>query len=250
LVLNFNFGGLPMNIHRIALTTLAAAGVSVSVGQIASAADMPIKAARAPVAVTYNWTGFYVGANAGYGWGRSSWIDDPIFGAADLGTHTIKGGIIGGQVGYNWQSAAWVLGLEADIDWANLKGNHVDQFLSDLNTKATAVGTLTGRVGYAWSQDLLYLKGGAGWARFKYDDFVTLGGALNGSSSSTRWGWMIGGGLEHAFAANWSAKIEYNYLDFGTKRLTFGGGAGGTFVQDITDRVHLFKVGVNYRFGR
>src|SRR5712691_3265265 len=139
-----------MRARRLALKTLAVAGLSVSHGQFALAADMPIKAPRAPVAITYNWTGFYVGANAGYGWGRSSWKDDPIFGAQDLGAHTMKGGIVGGQIGYNWQSAAWVLGLEADIDWAKLKGNHVDQFLSDLNTKVTSVVTLTGRVGYAW----------------------------------------------------------------------------------------------------
>lgn len=85
-----------MGIHRFALVTLSVAGVSIGLCQFASAADMPIKAARSPVAVTYNWSGFYVGANAGYGWGRSSWKDDPIFGAADLGAHNFNGGILGG----------------------------------------------------------------------------------------------------------------------------------------------------------
>ena len=242
-----------MRLHRFflgfALTTFVAAGWSASQSEMALAADMPIKAPSRTFAIASNWTGLYIGANAGYGWGRSSWTDDPIFGASDLGSHTTRGGLVGGQIGYNWQIGTWVVGLEADVDWANLKGNHVDQFLSDLNTKTTALGTLTGRVGYAWNQTLLYGKGGAGWARFKYDDFTTLGGPLNGSSSSTRWGWTIGGGLEYAFATNWSAKVEYNYLDFGTKRLGFSGGAGGAFVQDITDRTHLVKIGVNYRFG-
>lgn len=239
-----------MRLRNLAVTSFAATFLSVGLGQVASAADMPIKGVRGPAMVVYNWTGFYVGINAGYGWGRSGWTDDPSLGASDLGAHTIKGGIVGGQIGFNWQVGAWVVGLEADIDWANLKGSHVDQFLFDLNTKMTSVGILSGRVGYAMNQTLLYLKGGAAWAQFKYDDFTTLGGPLNGVSSSTRWGWTIGGGLEHGFAPNWSAKIEYNYLDFGTERLAFSGGAGGAFVQDISERVHLLKLGVNYRFGR
>lgn len=235
--------------QRSIFAIFAVAGLSFGLGSFASAADMPIKAPRMPVAISYNWTGFYIGGNGGYGWGTSAWTDDPALGASDLGSHRTSGGILGGQIGYNWQRSAFVLGVEADIDWASLKGNHVDPLGHDINTKMNSVGTITGRIGYAWDRALLYAKGGAGWGHFKYDDFVTPGGAFNGGSSSTRWGWTIGGGLEYGFAPNWSAKVEYNYLDFGTNWLSFSGGAGGAYMEDITERVHLVKIGVNYRFG-
>jgi outer membrane immunogenic protein len=239
-----------MRIKRFALTAVSAGVFSVASGLVAFAADMPLKAPRQPVATYYNWTGFYIGANAGYGWGTSAWRDDPNLGATDLGSHAIRGGMIGGQIGYNLQVSNWVVGIEGDLDWSNIKGGHVDVLGSDINTKVTALGTVTGRVGYAQGPALFYGKGGAAWGRFKYDDFTAPGGALNGAHSSSRWGYTFGGGLEYAFGGNWSAKIEYDYMDFGTKRLNFSGGAGGAFVQDITDRIHVVKAGVNYRFGR
>lgn len=237
-----------MVLQRFFFVLLATMISSAGFGSIASAADMPIKAPRMPVATYYNWTGFYVGANGGYGWGTSAWRDDPIFGASELGSHPITGGLVGGQLGYNLQVSNWLVGIEADLDWASIKGGHVDQFGSAINTKVTSLGTVTGRIGYAQSQALVYAKGGLAWGTFKYDDFVTPGGALNGSNSSARTGWTAGGGFEYGFAANWSAKVEYNYMDFGTKRLAFAGGVGGAFVQDITDRIHVVKAGVNYRF--
>lgn len=238
-----------MRLHQLTLSAVAAAISCFAFSQAGWAADMPLKAMRMPTVVTYNWSGFYIGANAGYGWGNSSWTDDPALGATNLGGHATEGGLAGGQIGFNWQLSSWVVGVEADVDWASIKGSHVGPTGTDIRTKATALGTIAGRFGYAWDRSLIYGKAGAGWASFNYDDFVTPGGALNGSNSSTRWGWTFGAGLEYAFAANWSAKIEYNYLDFGTERMTFGGGVGGTFVQDINERIHVVKAGINYRFG-
>lgn len=237
-----------MRIQSFTLTTMAAAALCAVLGHTALAADMPIKAPRMPVATYYNWTGFYVGVNAGYGSGTSGWWDDPSLTGSDLGKHSIKGGLIGGQFGYNLQVSNWLVGLEADLDWTSIKGSHVDPLGSDLNTKITALSTITGRLGYAQGPVLLYGKGGAAWGKFKYQDFTAPGAALNGENNDSRWGWTAGGGVEYGFAANWSAKVEYNYLDFGTKRLAFSGGVGGPFVQDITDKIHVVKAGVNYRF--
>jgi outer membrane immunogenic protein len=232
--------------RTLSLTLLAATAIATGFGQLASAADMPVKAARAPVFTAYNWSGIYFGGNIGYATGRSSWTDDPTLTGADLGSHRLNNAIFGGQIGVNLQVTAWVVGVEADMNWGSLKGAHVDQFLSDLNTKTKSLGTASARLGYAFDMSLLYLKIGAAWGQFNYDDFVTAGGALNGQGSATRAGYVIGGGWEYAFAANWSAKIEYNYIDFGTKTITFNGGVAAPFVQGITERFHVVKAGVNY----
>jgi outer membrane immunogenic protein len=239
-----------MVFQRFTFAAVVGGGLGLCSGSVATAADMPVKAPRMPTAISYNWTGFYGGLNGGYAWGTSSWRDDPALGLTDLGSHTTRGGIFGGQVGYNWQDRSLVLGLEADVNWASIKGSHVDPAGSDLNTKVSWLGTLVGRVGYAQNQALLYGLAGATWATFKYQDFTAPGAGLNGENSGTRWGYTVGGGLEYAFAMNWSAKVEYNYLDFGTRRLGFSGGVSPAFTQDITERMHLMKIGVNYRFAR
>lgn len=216
----------------------------------AIAADLPVKAVKAPAAVPlYNWTGLYIGGHGGGGSGRSAWVDDPAFGGANLGSHKIRGGLGGGQIGYNWQFGAWVFGIEAAGSAASIKGNHVDQFLSDVHTKADALGTVAGRIGYAWDRLLIYAKGGGGWAHFKYTDFDTTlpGSPLNGQASETRWGGMGGGGVEYAFAPGWSAFAEYNYMGFGSDRFAFCCGTGGNFTQDIKDHIHVVKGGINWR---
>jgi len=238
-----------MRFHGFALSVSIAAGLSFGAGSIARAADMPLKAPRAPV-YQYNWSGFYIGANGGFGTGRSSWTDDPTLTGSDLGNHTTTGGFAGGQIGFNWQWGMMMAGAEFDIDWASLKGNHTDLFLHDLNSKVSSLGTISGRLGVAyWDRLLVYVKGGGAFAQYRYDDFITVGGPLNGSASATRWGWVMGGGLEYAFTRNWSAKIEYNYIDFNTRRLNFGGGASVGYVQDIASNLQLVKAGINYRFG-
>ena len=238
-----------MRFHRFALSAVVAAALSVGAGSIVLAADMPLKAPRA-MSLQYNWSGFYIGANGGYGTASSNWTDDPSLGSTDLGGHRTTGGFAGGQIGFNWQYGMAVAGLEAELDWANLNGSHVDPLLHSLNTKVTTLGTITGRLGVAyWDRTLLYAKGGLGFAQFKYDDFVTAGGALNGNSSSSRWGWTLGAGIEYGFAQNWSAKLEYDYLGFNPHRINFAGGAGGAYVQDIRNDIQLVKAGINYRFG-
>lgn len=238
-----------MRFYRFALSTVVAAIFGAGAGSIALAADMALKAPRAP-AFQYNWSGFYVGANGGYGTAGSNWVDDPSLGSTDLGGHRTTGGFAGGQIGYNWQYGIAVVGLEAEFDWASLNGNHVGPLLHSLNTKVTTLGTITGRLGVAyWDRALLYAKGGLGFAQFKYDDFVTVGGALNGSSNSSRWGWALGAGIEYGFAQNWSVKVEYDYLGFKVHSVNFAGGVAGAYVQDIRNDIQLVKAGINYRFG-
>jgi outer membrane immunogenic protein len=162
-------------------TTAAAALLMTSLA--AQAADLPQKAyAPAPVmvAAVYDWTGFYIGANGGYGTSRNCWGVVPLGGGVAIpdGCHSQSGGIVGGQVGYRWQAGPVVFGLEAQGDWASLRSSHVslvNPLLTD-SSKVTGLGLFTGQIGYAWNAALLYVKGGAATTRNSLLQATTFGG--------------------------------------------------------------------------
>src|SRR5689334_18429538 len=182
----------------------------------AQAADLPrprAPAAVAPVAYAppvYNWSGIYVGGNLGAAFASSSW-SDPFTGAHD--NFNKSGFLGGGQVGANWQINALVLGIEGDFDWTSLKGSGHDSHANLINTNTQWTSTVTGRVGAAFDRLLIYGKGGVAFAH----DKDSLNDIFGSSATATvnRTGWTAGAGLEYAFAPNWSAKIEYDYLGFG-----------------------------------
>lgn len=221
--------------RKVTLSLLAAAGLVLG-AQSASAADLgrPVYKAPAPAVVAaYNWSGFYIGGHLGGAW-SSEEARDPVAGLTGV---TDPDGFIGGvQAGYNWQADRWVFGIEGDWSWSGADGSAplVGTFSADHNWYAT----LTGRVGYAWDNWLWYVKGGAAWSdtEYRYNAFGTL--------SDTRVGWTLGTGVEWALAPQWSAKLEYNYLDFGKDTFAFVGGP-----VDVDTQVHLVKAGINYRFG-
>jgi outer membrane immunogenic protein len=234
--------------HLISIS-LATAGIACS--QMALAADLPPRAPPAPYYKAapppmFTWSGFYIGLHGGGAFGKKEW-SDPILGS--FGSHDVSGAIAGGQIGFNVQAGPAVFGVEADASWAGLKGSH--NFLAipgiTAETKVDFLGTLTGRLGIAFDMALLYVKAGGAWAHDKYD--VTALGLVAASASETRWGWTVGAGLEYAFSPNWSAKIEYNYLDFGNKSVTFTAVPGITGTIDIDQNINVVKAGINYRFG-
>ena len=114
-------------------------------------------------------------------------------------------------------------------------------------TEVKWLGTVTGRIGYAWDRMLLYVKGGGAWVRDVYT--ITAGGGFFAETRDTNWGWTIGAGLEYGLTPNWSVKAEYNYLDFGTERIRFTPNVGAPFDRDVDQHIHVVKVGINYRFG-
>lgn len=224
-------------------------GLTVMSATAAQAADMPVKAPpKAPIIAAYNWTGFYVGINGGAAWGRSSF--DYVAGAS-VG-HNNNGGLIGATIGYNYQlPSKWVLGVEADWDWASIKGSSAcPNAAFSCDTKVSSIGTLRGRAGYAWNQTLLYATGGLAWERAKVETVHLAGAAIPTSGTptngTTKWvtGWTVGAGIEYGFLKNWSAKIEYLYADFGTHRYT----VDNSLLVDSRQRESIVRAGVNYRF--
>jgi outer membrane immunogenic protein len=222
----------------------------------AQAADLPTKAPvyKAPVAAApFSWTGFYVGGHVGYGWGRKDWTDfaDPVqhtsIPGPDTRYHT-NGFLGGGQVGYNWQSG-WTDGSGKG---SALGGSCLQQD-DGCATKVEAFGTIAARLGVAVERSLLYVKGGAAWVHEKHTTGSHSDPELqwSGTTSETRWGWTIGGGVEYAFAHNWSGKIEYNYLDFGKDRVSFAFTPTQSFAAsgDLQQTMHVVKFGLNYRLG-
>ena len=175
------------------------------------------------------------------------------------GCHDADGGTIGGQIGYRWQATNWVFGLEAQGNWADLNGSNVSLFIPAWtnNSKIEAFGLFTGQVGYAWNNVLWYVKGGAAVTDDKYRGTVTATGALFDSASETRWGGVVGTGLEFGFAPNWSVAVEYDHLFMGNLDVTFisrgvlaGIPAGNVFrTVSISQDVDIITARINYRFG-
>jgi outer membrane immunogenic protein len=210
-------------VKKILLTTtgLIALGMAPAI-----AADLPARAyTKAPAAAIAinNWTGFYLGAMGGYAQENSD------------GLGTLSGGFAGGTAGYNWQMGNIVLGIEADAAWADV-GATVGAF----EARIRDMGTVRGRVGYAFDQVLIYGTGGYAWA----DNRFTVG-AL--SDSTIHSGWTVGAGVEVMFAPKWSVKAEYLYRSFESQTyfagvVLPGGVASGTL------NLNSVQVGVNYHF--
>jgi outer membrane immunogenic protein len=264
------------------------AGAALLIGAAvpAVAADMPypVKAPVAPVQV-FSWTGFYVGANVGFGGDKFDYpfqatqrqlqaeTDPLVASTAGKFSLTSSGFFGGGQAGYNYQyNGGFVVGIETDFQWSGIKGRFEgNQTLNNNGVTTSAAfgtgsevewfGTIRGRLGYAWDRVFLYGTGGGAYGRVNTKGNFTLTGP-NGvlgqvaavSAGQTQWGWTAGAGLEYAFAPQWSFKTEYLYVDLGRSTLF------STAVNDVANgfssnssiavdtRFHTMKAGVNYRF--
>jgi outer membrane immunogenic protein len=226
-------------------------------------ADLPAGTytkAPAMVSAIYDWSGFYLGLNAGGASSHNCWTNTNSLGVATIpnvaeGCHNATGGLAGGQLGYRWQSANWVFGVEASGDWANLKGSNPSAFIAGTTnqTKVDAVGQFTGQVGYAWNTVLWYLKGGAAVTDNKYQGIATTTGVVTDQATATRWGGVVGTGVELSFAPNWSVGVEYDHMFLGnhnaTLNTTVPAPGGLSRIDSIRQDVDMGSVHVNYRWG-
>lgn len=222
------------------LSGVAALGILAA--GAASAADLPSR--KGPVAAPYyppvfTWTGFYVGANAGYAFGQ---VDSTNFGV--LNDFDDPDGFMGGgQIGYNYQIGQWVIGAEADFQGADLKASSFD-FLtgSRASNELNWFGTVRARVGYAFDRFLPYVTGGFAYGNVKNKIATPLG---TFSDDNTQWGWTVGAGLEYAFTNNLTAKVEYLYTELDKETITV---PFGTFTGDVKTKFSVVRAGLNYKF--
>jgi outer membrane immunogenic protein len=226
----------------------------------AFAADLPARTyTKAPVMVSpvYDWSGFYIGINAGGASSHECLTINSVAGGAIVpaseGCHNATGAVVGGQAGYRWQMTNWVFGLEAQGDWANLRGSNssLTAIIPYTNqTKVDALGLFTGQIGYAFNNVLLYAKGGAAVSDNTYNSFFTGTGVQFNTATDTRWGGVVGAGIEVGFAPNWSVGVEYNHLFMGNPNITFPqSNIAVTRSDNIRQDVDMGTVRLNYRFG-
>ena len=268
-----------------ALKTIATAAFAVTAAiSSAFAADMAPRYTKAPPPVVlYNWTGFYIGGNAGYSWGRSNTdgyfynnTTNVLLGTGN-GAFDMDGWVAGGQAGYNWQAGSWVLGVEGDAQATGQKGSILFNCPGVICSTNTAIpialapvnatltnelewfATFRGRAGYTFTPTVLgYVTGGLAVGGVKGSGVITgfnafgVPVASSFSGDDTQVGWTVGAGIEASLGGNWTGKIEYLYLDLGRFNtsavlLTNAPPIRADFSSHITD--HILRAGINYRFG-
>jgi outer membrane immunogenic protein len=212
----------------------------------------------APLPV-YDWAGVYVGINGGYAFGNSNWSATPGFGSGVLGSGNFNtsGGLVGGTVGANFQSGQFVFGLEADLDWTDIQGSTTASDCTAAAAPAATgtcqtsndwLGTVRGRVGYAFDRVLVY--GTAGGAFGDVKSSFTAPGVATISTDSTEWGWTAGLGVEVGITPNITAKVEYLYVDLSSGALSCPAATcGGAVVSvPVSFDASLVRAGLNFKF--
>jgi outer membrane immunogenic protein len=247
-------------VTRLLLATAALAGLAAA-GQPAAAADLgrfPTKAPVAAPASVQNWTGLYVGGNAGYSWGRTD-VDYSLAGVPIARTTLDPNSFIGGgQIGYNWQLGSLVLGVEGDLAWRHgtdattfTFGNAAGDF-ARFNTEQNWVGTARPRIGFAANNWLIYGTGGVAFGEFKHAYTETRPGVATRAlaNSETKAGWTAGGGVEYAFTNQWSLGVEYLYMDFGSTALAqpVAPPVFPSTTASFDDKSHVVRAKLNYKF--
>jgi outer membrane immunogenic protein len=256
------------------LLFLGATALALAVADTAAAADFPIEpVAKASFVSRFTWTGCYLGAHLG-GASQSKDAtdpvllvqDNPVFGipGSTVGTTATRvnssGAVYGGQIGCDYQfSPSWVIGVEGAVSAGSLNGSTLvalplgapgDTAL--VTARTDFIPSLTARLGYAVDHWLIYGKGGVAWTNDKYS--ITggfLGTAYDAEGLGMRTGWTAGAGVEWAFTDNWSARLEYDYYDFGRANVLMSD-AANVFASIVTYRqsAQMVKLGLNFRVGQ
>jgi outer membrane immunogenic protein len=238
-------------------------GLSAASVGAADLAARPYTSAPAMIPQVYDWTGGYIGGEGGFGGGHSDQTDPGIAPAPPPppppppppsvrpigdGHYLVTGGLIGGTLGYNWQAGALVFGLEGDYSWADISGSSAicgPAFaMHSCGTKLESLGTFRGRLGYAIGATgnvLLYATGGLALGDVHAWDALTPA-----SGREFRAGWTVGAGVEAAFAPNWTAKLEYLYVDLGKAHLF---DIIPTVPETVSFNTNIIRAGINYKFG-
>ncbi len=257
-------------IRKLLLSSVAVATLSCSA---ALAADLPVQPPPVYVPPAFTWTGFYLGANLGFGGDRFVYpfSAGAVDGSAGFGgsvSITSEGVLGGGQVGYNWEFPNnFVLGFETDFDGAAIRGKVTANAggglggglfgaAAEIGSTINYIGTVRARAGYAWDRFLVYGTGGFAYGRVTSSASATVGtdsggggGSISASQTSGRVGWTVGGGFEYAITQNLTVKTEYLYVNLGTPTAfdqTLLGVVGVNVGEKTT--ANIVRAGLNYKF--
>ena len=237
--------------------------IALGMAAPASAADMAVKAAPAPyVAPIYNWTGFYIGGNGGWGQSNSclNFVDGfGIFDFADGCALAVRRcrrrpdrlPLAGQPMGVWLGSTGRLGGSQPHAPQPVFRSVCRPGFIST-RTKTDGIGLFTGQIGYAWNAALFYVKGGAAVTSNRFSILETFTGIELASASATRWGGTVGVGFEYGFTPNWSFGVEYNHLFMGDANNSFTGVnlvTAAVLNNRITQDVDMVTLRINYRFG-
>lgn len=244
------------------------ASLVLAFGTTALAADMPVK--TPPAASRWNWSGFYLGLNGGYGWrnGQTLTITDDRVDSPDtfVGPKP-TGGFGGGQIGYNWQSRNFgpriVLGIEADIQRSDISGSFnllTPKFQNPAygNNKLNYFGTVRGRLGLSFDNSLIYATGGFAYGNvdqsYTYDN--RLGSVVTLSSNDVNTGYVVGGGIAYKMTPAWSLDVEYQYINLGYHGITAAWTGpqtvklpGTATLPAVDVQYNIVRFGLNYHIG-
>jgi outer membrane immunogenic protein len=250
------------------LTVLAAPAIAADLARPAPVYKAP---PAPPPVYLFSWTGCYIGVNGGYGWQHDHANDvtftSPAVAPVFFPSQNLseQGGFGGGQVGCNYQAGWFVVGVEGDIQGSGIR----DSFGPTLFTvpgvvtitaseKLNSFGTIRGRAGFAVDRALFYVTGGAAFGKTSYNYFAVdaVGNSVTLNGDTTRTGWVVGAGIEYAFLGGWTAKAEYQYLNFGDigpltgfPVLPAGVPTGQTTTSgSFRNDYHTFRIGLNYLF--
>jgi outer membrane immunogenic protein len=257
---------------RMSLLALLSGNIFLATSQAGLAADMRN---RAPIyktaAVEDNWTGFYIGGHAGYGWGAKN-MDGLETGPAPIiellpysNEISPKGALGGATLGYNWQKGFWVTGIEADISLANIRGSGVQASLfsplgaltgqqAEASQTMNWFGTVRGRLGFTPSAGtLVYATGGLAVGDMNYSSEWYVSNTIQypSAENKTKFGWVLGVGAEWLVVGNWSLKTEYLHYDLGKHTVSFSDATfaanGASLEATFKNHDDIVRMGINYR---
>lgn len=239
----------------VALVAAIAASASFVTSDMTVAADLGPYGSRqqwrAPADAGYypqafRWSGFYAGVQGGYGWGDTSATSSFVgFGATEAFNYSKSGGLLGVHLGYNYQVNSLVFGVETDLETSWLGGSGIGGLGGLHKTDVDYMGSLRGRLGFAAGNTLFYLTGGLAYAGLDQERSAGAQFRPFAGNQSFKTGWTLGGGIEHAFTSNISARLEYRYTDLGRNDWTHA----TTGLVDSSDVSYsAVRAGLSFRF--
>ena len=238
----------------------AVASLPLAYAPLAHAADLPAAPPLAPAPVyrpaLYDWTGFYVGGHVGAGLLEDQFNPQGAGTVTPGGSATVgtSGVLAGGQAGINYEFAPWVIGIEGSWTSSNINGSQTVAATSAVFAQPLLVrekanpqwlAAATARVGYAADAWLFYVKGGGAWIKDNYNQSILVNGvaAANQTMNDTRSGFTAGVGVEYGLTESFSAKVEYDFYDFGSTTYAFTAAP-----MSVKNDLHAITFGLNYRF--